>query len=267
VPLNPAQPQHEPIFNLPAVVTATVAVLVGIHVVRSAALSPETDFRLLLDYAVVPARFALALDPAAAEAVLRAASGDLSSRADVARQALARFIIAEDQAKPWTALTYALLHGSWGHVLLNGVWLAAFGTPVARRCGGTRFLLLGALSAVAGAAAHVLVHPFSIAPMIGASAAVSGWMAASARFVFPRERGHGISFGGISEAHERPRQSLLELVGNRGAVMFLAVWFVTNLLFGLAAAPLGISDASIAWEAHIGGFLVGLLLFPVLDRR
>ena len=67
-------------------------------------------------------------------------------------------------AKPWTALTYAFLHGSWAHVLLNSVWLAAFGTPVARRCGGLRFLLLGALCAVGGAVAHVVVHPLSVAP-------------------------------------------------------------------------------------------------------
>ena len=49
--------------------------------------------------------------------------------------------------------------------------------------------------------------------------------------------------------------------------VFLLVWFASNLLFGLAAAPLGITDAAVAWEAHIGGFVVGLLLFPWLDRR
>jgi membrane associated rhomboid family serine protease len=48
-------------------------------------------------------------------------------------------------------------------------------------------------------------------------------------------------------------------------VLFLGLWFATNLLFGVAAVPLGIVDTSIAWEAHIGGFLVGLLLFPLLD--
>jgi membrane associated rhomboid family serine protease len=48
--------------------------------------------------------------------------------------------------------------------------------------------------------------------------------------------------------------------------MFLVIWFATNLLFGLAAAPLGVTESSIAWEAHVGGFAVGLFLFPWLDR-
>jgi membrane associated rhomboid family serine protease len=97
--------------------------------------------------------------------------------------------------------------------------------------------------------------------MIGASAAVSGMMAAAARFMFaPASERHG-----FDHSHLGPRQSLPDLVGNSRAALFIGLWFATNLLFGIAAAPLGIVDASIAWEAHIGGFLVGLLLFPLLD--
>jgi membrane associated rhomboid family serine protease len=47
--------------------------------------------------------------------------------------------------------------------------------------------------------------------------------------------------------------------------MFLGSWFVINLVFGLVAGPLGVTDASIAWEAHVGGLLAGLVLFPLLD--
>jgi membrane associated rhomboid family serine protease len=65
--------------------------------------------------------------------------------------------------------------------------------------------------------------------------------------------------------HARPRQSLVELVANPRAALFLGVWFLTNLGFGLFAAPLGVVDAGIAWEAHIGGFVAGLLLLPALD--
>jgi membrane associated rhomboid family serine protease len=63
-----------------------------------------------------------------------------------------------------------------------------------------------------------------------------------------------------------PRLSLLGVAKNSRAALFLGVWFATNLLFGAVAGPLGITDASIAWEAHIGGFLVGLLIFPLVDR-
>jgi membrane associated rhomboid family serine protease len=258
--------RREPVFNLPAIVTATIIVLAAIHLIRSTLLSPSFDFELLLDYAVVPARWTAAWDPSQAEAILHAAGNDLSGQEAALRQALARYVLSEGSAKPWTTMTYAFLHGSWAHVLLNAVWLAAFGTPVARRCGARRFLLLGALCAIGGALAHTLVDPLSVAPMIGASAAVSGWMAAAARFVFAPHRSDPFRPGGISEAHERPRQSLGEIVRNRSAAMFLAIWFATNLIAGFAAAPLGITESSIAWEAHLGGFLVGFLLFPSFDR-
>jgi len=62
-------------------------------------------------------------------------------------------------------------------------------------------------------------------------------------------------------------QGFGDLLRNRTAALFLGVWFGTNLLFGLLARPLGVTDASIAWEAHIGGFLVGLFLFPLLEPR
>ncbi|MFL5316005.1 MAG: rhomboid family intramembrane serine protease [Microvirga sp.] len=261
--LQPAEPRREPIFNMPGIVTAAVVILVAIHALRAALLSAGADLELLLDFAVVPARWTAAFDPSRLEAILREAGAGFSPQEAGLREALARYVVG-DGAKPWTALTYAVLHGSWAHVLLNAVWLAAFGTPVARRCGAWRFLLLGAACAVAGAAAHVVTDPLSVAPMVGASAAISGWMAAAARFVFaPASPGSRR----VGEAHERPRQNIVELLRNRGAAVFLLVWFASNLLFGLAAAPLGITDASVAWEAHIGGFVVGLLLFPWLDRR
>jgi membrane associated rhomboid family serine protease len=52
---------------------------------------------------------------------------------------------------------------------------------------------------------------------------------------------------------------------NRTALVFLIVWFIANFLFGVSAGPLGFGDATIAWQAHIGGFLLGLLGFPLFD--
>jgi membrane associated rhomboid family serine protease len=258
--------RREPIFNLPGVVAAAILVLVAIHVVRTALLSPELDFAVLLDFAVVPARWTAVWDPAQAEAILRKAGAELPSQEAAWWRTLAQYLLSEREAKPWTALTYAFLHGSWPHVFLNSVWLAAFGTPVARRCGGPRFLVLGGLGAVGGAVAHALSHSLSVAPMVGASAAVSGWMAAAARFAFAHRR-WDVTPGMPQDPHGRPLQSLRQLVRNRGAATFLVIWFATNLLFGFAAAPLGVTESSIAWEAHLGGFAVGLFLFPWLDRR
>ena len=253
---------REPILNLPAVVAAALLVLIAVQGVREI-LSFETDFELLLALAFVPARWTAYWRPDAAAEILREAAQGFSGPAAGARLALARHLLAEGGAMPWTLLTYALLHGSWAHLVLNGVWLAAFGTPVARRCGAGRFLLLAALSALGGALVHLAAHPNSIAPLVGASAAVSGLTAAAARFVFAP----GGRFAFAEAVEERPRQSLSALLRNRSAALFIAIWFAVNLLVGLTGTPLGLADAAIAWEAHIGGFLVGLLIFPLVDRR
>jgi membrane associated rhomboid family serine protease len=268
-PVPPSASPREPVFNMPAVVVVTIGVLVALHALRSV-LSEEADVRLVLDLAFIPAQWILAWDPARASELLASSAGG----EDGVRAALAQYVVAQSSLPVWTALTYALLHGSFAHILLNGVWLAAFGTPVARRCGAARFLTLAVASAVAGAAAHLVAHPMSVAPMIGASAGVSGMMAAAARFVFsPAPGSFGpdawpVPHGARATANEalKERLSLGGLLRNSRAALFLGIWFATNLLFGLIATPLGLSEASIAWEAHIGGFLAGLILFPLVDR-
>jgi membrane associated rhomboid family serine protease len=68
----------------------------------------------------------------------------------------------------------------------------------------------------------------------------------------------------LTQPHERHREQLTDIVHNRQVLIFLGVWFVANYVFAFVQ-PLGVTDASIAWEAHIGGFLVGLVLFPLID--
>ncbi|HEV2557023.1 MAG TPA: rhomboid family intramembrane serine protease [Microvirga sp.] len=261
---SPHRPAREPVFNLPGSVLAAVLILVGVHAVRSWGLSEFTDFRMLIDWAVVPARWSVAFGGATSESVL-AAIGQGPEGAPTLEGELARYVLAEEGGRLWTGLTYALLHGSWGHVLMNSVWLAAFGTPVARRCGPARFALLAGATALGGAVAHALVHPMSALPMVGASAAVSGMMAAAIWFIFSPPS--WLLEGRLAEPHERRRESLAGLVRNQRAVVFFAVWLATNYLSAVLAGPLGITDASIAWEAHLGGFVIGLALFPLIDPR
>ena len=263
--LPPQIPSHEPVFNIPAVVAATIGVLALLHVLRSV-LSDGADLTLLLELAFIPARWTVAWEPAKAGEIMASILQEGRGPETATRLAFARYVLGKAEPPYWTVLTYALLHGSWTHVLLNSVWLAAFGTPVARRCGAMRFLALGLASAAGGAIAHFLVNATSVMPMIGASAAVSGLMGAATRFVFgggPRRLGPGAWPG---QHAPQPRLGLWEVAKNSRAALFVGVWFVTNLLFGLFATPLGITDASIAWEAHVGGFLVGLLIFPLVDR-
>ena len=87
-------------------------------------------------------------------------------------------------AKVWTFVTYSLLHANLSHIGFNVLWLLPFGSALARRFGAMRFFLFMAVTAVAGALAHLVTHEHAVAPMIGASASVSGTMAAAIRFAF-----------------------------------------------------------------------------------
>lgn len=242
---------RERILNLPGVVSLVLGVLAAIQLVMSALPTAAVE-AVYVELAFVPGRIAFAFWPeAAAQAMAQQFHADAADIAD------------ELRALPtpwWTLLTYALLHGGWTHLSVNGVTLAAFGSPLARRFGDARFLVFLALTAIAGAAAHLVVHPFDLAPVVGASAAISGTMAASARFAFAQFRAEG-------EPSAAPQgASLAELWRNRQALTFVAVWFGVNLLFGLFPQATGESEL-IAWEAHVGGFAAGLLLFGVLDPR
>jgi membrane associated rhomboid family serine protease len=230
----------EPIFNVPTVVSALLAVLLAIHAIREWAITPEFDNELLWLFAFVPSRYDSAVFGTGAF------PGGLA--ADV-----------------WTFITYAFLHGSWTHLGLNAVWLLAFGTPVARRFGPTRFILFFAVTAAGGALAHLAVYSGERVPMIGASAAISGFMAAAIRFAF--QRGGPLRFIGRDrdDAYRVPALPLRAVLRDGRVLIFLAVWFGLNLLFGLGSIGLDGGDQAIAWQAHIGGFLAGLLAFPLFD--
>ena len=129
--------------------------------------------------------------------------------------------------------SYALLHGGFGHLALNGVMLAVMGQVLERRLGPGRFLLLFAAGAAGGALVHVIIGGSPRAPLIGASAGVGGLYGAG--FVLHRR---GVNFG--------PNAQLL--------VALAGLFIVINLL-GLVLPIL----SNIAYAAHLGGFIAGAL--------
>ncbi|MDO9425736.1 MAG: rhomboid family intramembrane serine protease [Methylobacterium sp.] len=261
-------PQNRvPMFNMPGVVTVSIAVLLAIHALREFVLPDAWDIWALIHLALIPGRWSVAIDPSRIEDLLKAAAGAAGDPEVVeARQAFARYIAAEPSASPWTFATYALLHGSWTHVIFNSVWLAAFGSPVARRYGVLRYGLVALAGAVAGGVLHVVLDPLSTAPLIGASAGVSALMAAAARFVFQPPPAYAAAQPWQLPPRQR-LQTIPELLRNRTAVMFLGIWLVTNFLFGIIALPLGAEATAVAWDAHLGGFLVGFFMLPLVDRH
>jgi membrane associated rhomboid family serine protease len=225
-------------FNLPPAATLLIGAILVIHLVRVSLLSEQADLEVLVSLAFIPVRV---MDPAAF-AALPGGGG----------------------AAYWSFLTYALLHADWGHVAVNSVWLAAFGSPLAWRFGTSRFLLFSAAGAIGGAALHLATNLGSAVPLVGASAAVSAHMAGAARFVFTT----GIPFG-FTQApiavYRRPAPPLGIVMRDRRVFMFLLLWFGINLVFGVAGSGGGLTSGAIAWQAHIGGFVVGLILFPLFD--
>ncbi|MEN3287050.1 MAG: hypothetical protein V7634_1350 [Bradyrhizobium sp.] len=168
-------------------------------------------------------------------------------------------------ARIWTFVSYSLLHANLTHIGFNVLWLLPFGSALARRFGAIRFYLFMAVTAAAGALAHLLTHEHALAPMIGASASVSGAMAAAMRFAFVRGSFLSFSRGDADAASRVPALSLWRALRNGRVLGFLGVWFAVNIVFGVGSLSIGTEGATVAWQAHIGGFLAGLVLFALFD--
>jgi membrane associated rhomboid family serine protease len=254
----------EPMFNAPLVVISLIVVLIAIEAAMNFAPDAVQDW-VIRDFAFMPGRLTISIWPQRLAQLLERANSDPAALQQ-AREIRA-FGILGDGPKPWTLLTYAFLHGSWTHVLLNSVWLIAFGPPIARRFGSGRFLAFMAVTAIFSALAHWASAPMDFSPLIGASGADSGLMGAATRFMFQPGAPLGRSAPiGQSAVESVPAASLRRVFADRRAMIFLGVWLVTNFLFGAGAQTFGFSDMPVAWVAHLGGFFSGLLLFPLFDR-
>ncbi|HZP70956.1 MAG TPA: rhomboid family intramembrane serine protease [Pseudolabrys sp.] len=232
---------REPLFNIPPVILAVLAGLLLVHLVRTLMLTEQQDFEFLLTFAFIPARYDNSV-------VLGGA-------------------LPGGGADIWTFVTYALIHADWTHLGVNAVWLLPFGSAVARRFGTARFLAFFVVTSAAGAVLHLATHAGEQYPMIGASAAISGTMAAAMRFSFQRGGPLGLFRGGDDHAYRVPAIPLTGVLRDPRVVLFLAVWLGINILFGLGSFPVTGNEQPVAWQAHIGGFLAGLLLFSWFDRK
>jgi len=158
----------------------------------------------------------------------------------------------------WTLATYMLLHGDWMHLTFNALWLLVFGTPVARYLGSGRFLLLSLVAGVMGGLASLVLHWGEMVFVVGASGAVSGLLAAAIPIMYGRRVPGGARPLTFRELLTRPK-----------ALTFTAIWLALTLFSG-AAGWTGnsfMAEGGIAWEAHLGGFVGGLLAFYALAPR
>lgn len=139
-------------------------------------------------------------------------------------------------------VTYQFLHGGWIHLGVNMITLAAFGAPVERLLGVRRFVLFYLSAGVVAGFIHVLFFPASPDPVVGASGAISG------------------VFGAVL--------MLMRQVGSLSSLLPIAgIWIALNVFFGLFGGTPGAGGEPVAWIAHVGGFIYGLVAIRLFMPR
>jgi membrane associated rhomboid family serine protease len=151
--------------------------------------------------------------------------------------------------------TSMFLHGGWMHLLGNMLFLWVFGRNLEDLIGGGRFLVFYLLCGLAAAIVHVITNPYSRVPTIGASGAIAGVMGAYL-IKFPRARIVTLIFFFFITTMEIP------------AAMLLLFWFAMQFVNGVGSlTETDYTGGGVAWFAHVGGFLAGMLLIRFFPAR
>ena len=228
-------PRREPIFNIPPLVLALLAIRLAVMGYRLL-LSEDADTAFVLAMALIPARLAgyAAELPGGAVAVYT------------------QFI------------THMFVHADALHLAFNSAGLLAFAGALEKRIGAKRLLAFFIVCGLAGAGAFIVMNPGLLAPMIGASGAIAGIMGGLMRYFFSAMDDRG----GLRRLNDAPKSVPLKplsvAVRDRRLQVVTASFIAMNL-----AALVGFGDlnanSAIAWEAHVGGYIAGLFLFGFFD--
>jgi membrane associated rhomboid family serine protease len=151
-------------------------------------------------------------------------------------------------------VTMMFLHGGWLHLIFNMWTLWLFGPTVEDRLGHGRYLAFYLACGVAASVAHLAFNTTSIVPALGASGAIAGVLGCYMR-LFP-----------LARVVVLVPILFLPLFFEVPAFFFAGLWFLIQLLQGTAEFLTPESGGGVAWWAHIGGFVAGLTLGPLLQR-
>ena len=154
----------------------------------------------------------------------------------------------------FTVFTSMFLHGGWFHLIGNMVFLWVFGNNIEDAMGHGRFVVFYLLCGLAAAATQVAVDPDSAIPMVGASGAISGVLGGYL-LLYPRVRVHTLLFLGF----------YVTTIALPAYVM-LGYWILLQLLGGLPSLA-GMESGGVAFWAHIGGFVAGMLLIRLFAKQ
>jgi membrane associated rhomboid family serine protease len=157
---------------------------------------------------------------------------------------------------PVTLLTSLFLHGGWFHIIGNMLFLWAFGKSLEDALGHTKFLIFYLVCGVLAGITHIYFNPDSTMPTVGASGAIAGVMGAYL-LQFPRARIHTLVLVFF----------FLTTI-DIPAPFILVYWFIVQVVSGYGSiAHTHVTDTGVAWFAHIGGFLSGMVLVKLLGTR
>lgn len=222
--------KREPLFNIPWVVMLVIVICLIAYIVPTYFFTADEKFKLTTHFGFIPYLFS---NEFSVETLL-------------------------------SLVTYSFLHGNWEHIGFNMVWLAVFGPPLANRLGPVRFLVFWCFSAVGSALAYYIWQPYDVAVLIGASGSISGLMGASARYGFRRVgdypgRNRSEYAGAVLPV--KVALSMPQVVG------LIGLWILSNLVIGLMNYIPGAEGSNTAWQAHIGGLLIGFFCIDLFDKR
>ena len=160
-------------------------------------------------------------------------------------------------------VSFAFFHGSWEHVILNTLWLLVFGTPVAVRLETpARFMGLFLLTSVVSGLTHYVFHA-------RLSGAACRGVRRGGRHVWrsdPVRLAGCIRLNPDQARKKLPLLPLRQTLSRRPVLVFIAVWMALNVVSGVSGLSPSGQSVSIAWQAHIGGFVAGLLLLPCFEK-
>ena len=149
-----------------------------------------------------------------------------------------------------TLLTSMFLHGGWGHLGGNMLFLWIFGDNIEHRLGHVRFVVFYLACGLAASVAHIMFNSGSSIPAVGASGAISGVLGGYL-LMFPRNRVYVLTWGGVMAVP---------------AIFMLGLWIVTQFDNGVGSIAVTNQTGGVAYMAHIGGFVAGLILAPLFGR-
>jgi membrane associated rhomboid family serine protease len=150
-----------------------------------------------------------------------------------------------------TLITSMFLHGGWLHLGGNMLYLWIFGDNLEKTMGRARFLVFYLACGIAAGLAHILFSGASGVPTVGASGAISGVLGGYL-VLFPRNRVRVLTRGGIVAMP---------------AIVVLGFWIFIQLINGIGSLAVTTETGGVAYMAHVGGFVAGLVLVKLMSQR